>query len=89
MGIQDVGLSNSKSVDVNAKDNDGKSVLHRAAVNGREAVVRLLLEAKTDVDAKTTYSGWTALYKAAESGHEAVVRLLLEHKAGYMPVSKS
>jgi ankyrin repeat protein len=43
-------------------------------------VVRLLLEAKADVDKKNRY-GRTALYWAANKGHEAMVWLLLEAKA--------
>jgi hypothetical protein len=54
--------------------------LHRAASSGREAVARLLLEHKAEVDAKDEY-GWTVLHRAALNGHEAVARLLLEHKA--------
>jgi ankyrin repeat protein len=53
-----------------------------AAEKGHEAVVRLLLEAKADVDAKIESYGETALQLAAEEGHEAVVRLLLEAKGG-------
>ena len=48
-----------------------------AAVNGREAVVRLLLEAGADKEAKNNY-GRTPLIIAAQKGREAVVRLLLE-----------
>jgi ankyrin repeat protein len=44
-------------------------------------VVKLLLEAKADVNVKTVRYGWTALYIAAKNGHEAVVKLLLEAKA--------
>jgi ankyrin repeat protein len=39
-------------VDVDAKDDDGRTALHWAAENGHEAEVLLLLEYKTDVDAK-------------------------------------
>ena len=48
--------------------------------NGHEAVVRLLLRHKADVNAKTNDSWWTALYEAAWERHEAMVRLLLESK---------
>jgi ankyrin repeat protein len=43
---------------------------------GHEAVVRLLLEHKADVDAKEN-AGSTALREATDSGHEAVVRVVL------------
>ena len=41
--------------------------------------MRLLLEAKADVNVKDS-NGETALYWAAWNGHEAVVKLLLEAK---------
>jgi ankyrin repeat protein len=56
----------------------GRTALLRAAKDGHEAVVRLLLESgKTDIDSKDN-NGQTPLSWAAENGHEAVVRLLLE-----------
>ena len=48
-----------------------------AASRGHEAVVRLLLEAGADKEAKNN-GGWTPLIIAAMNGHEAIVRLLLE-----------
>jgi ankyrin repeat protein len=51
-----------------------------AAIDGREAVVRLLLEHEAGVDAKDN-DGWAALHMAAGNGHDAMVRLLLEHNA--------
>ena len=53
--------------------------LLRAAEEGQEAVVRLLLEHKADAKAKMY--GRTALQVASVNGHGAVVRLLLEHGA--------
>ena len=53
--------------------------LIRAARNRHEAVVRLLLEHKTDVNAKDNSVG-TALQWAAENGHETVVQLSLGAK---------
>ena len=52
-------------------------VLHCAATNGREAIVKLLLENGTEVDARCE-GGETALHCAAIYGHGAVVKLLLE-----------
>ncbi|KAK0716128.1 hypothetical protein B0H67DRAFT_464709, partial [Lasiosphaeris hirsuta] len=60
---------------VDAKDKDGRTPLWRAAENGHEAVVRLLLDTGAAVDAKDK-DGRTPLWRAAENGHEAVVRLL-------------
>jgi ankyrin repeat protein len=62
-------------VDVDSKDRYGHTLLWRAAENGHEAVVKLLLETgKVDVDSKK--DGQTLLSWAAENGHEAVVKLL-------------
>jgi hypothetical protein len=47
---------------------------------GLKEIVRLLLEAKADVNVRDN-DGRTALYIAASNGHEAVVKLLLEAKA--------
>ena len=55
----------------------GGTPLIIAAYNGHEAIVRLLLEAGADKEAKDN-DGFTPLINAAYNGHEAVVRLLLE-----------
>ncbi|KAF8470008.1 hypothetical protein BDZ91DRAFT_719689 [Kalaharituber pfeilii] len=56
---------------------DGTALLY-AAVQGHEAIVRLLLKrADVDVNMKASNSG-TPLWCAASKGHEAIVRLLLE-----------
>jgi ankyrin repeat protein len=61
--------------DVNAKDEYGRTALHRAAGNGHKATVQILREHRADVDAKDKSRG-TALHRAAGKGHDAVVRLL-------------
>jgi ankyrin repeat protein len=40
-------------MDIEAKDDDGRTALHWAAGKGHEAEVRLLPKHKVDVDAKT------------------------------------
>jgi ankyrin repeat protein len=56
------------------------TALKKAAYNGHESTVRLLLEHRADVNA-TGRKGESALRKAAIQGHESTVRLLLEHRA--------
>lgn len=70
----------NKGADLNRKEYDESTVLHRAAKRGNEAVTRLLVENGAVVNAKDKY-GRTALHWAAEEGHEAVVRLLVENGA--------
>ncbi len=50
----------------------------QAAREGREAIVRLLLEKGAELESKVKYSGRTALSYVAQMGHEALVKLLLE-----------
>lgn len=55
------------------------NALHLASWKGHEAVVRLLLEAGADPNARAgSYAVFTPLHFAASEGHEAVVRLLLD-----------
>ena len=69
-------LLSTGKIDVDARDNYGRTPLLRAASNGHEAVVKLLLgTGKVDVDAKDKY-GRTPLSWAAANGHDAVVEVL-------------
>lgn len=52
-----------KGVDVNARDDDGKTPLHGAARNGRSKIVALLLENGADVNAQDK-DGLTPLHNA-------------------------
>jgi ankyrin repeat protein len=50
--------------------------LYAAALNGNEAVVKLLLDRGADKEARQ-HEQWTPLHLAACTGNEAVVKLLL------------
>ena len=69
-----------QSFDLESKDKTGRTVLSRAAGNGYEAMVNLLLEKGAKLDSKDK-GGRTPLSHAAGSGHKAVVNLLLEKGA--------
>jgi ankyrin repeat protein len=62
------------------RDNYGRTPLSWAAENGREAVVKLLLEKGAELEVKDSY-GQTPLSCATMHGQEAIVKLLLEKGA--------
>jgi len=73
-----IDLIRTKRWDVNQKDSAGLTPLMWAASEGREEVVKSLLEEKhTQPDMSATKSGRTALSWAAGSGHVGVVELFL------------
>jgi len=79
-GIAEVAIDliRTKRWDVNQRDSAGLTPLMWAARQGREDVVKLLLEQKhTQPDIPDKYHGRTALSWATSSGHEGVVRLFL------------
>jgi ankyrin repeat protein len=67
--------------DMDLKDKDGLTLLCLwARDNGRDAIVKLLVDKGADVNAQGGEYG-NALQAASYEGHEAVVRLLLDKGA--------
>ena len=70
-----------KGADVHAKNVQGETPLHRAAMNGNEGGALLLIENGADVNAKDDI-GRTPLYEAAQwSDRTGIVELLLSKGA--------
>merc|ERR1711963_1192748 len=69
--------------DVDDRDSDGLTALHRAARDGDlEAAENLIIQRHADVNAKTNnFFEMTPLHLAARYGHKDVVQLLLSHSA--------
>jgi hypothetical protein len=79
------------------KDEDGPTPLSRAAVEGPEPLVRLLLGTEVDLDTKDN-DGRTLLSRASAAGEETVVKVLLatgkvdvdtKDKDGRTPLSRA
>ncbi|KAF0308288.1 Ankyrin repeat domain-containing protein 30A [Amphibalanus amphitrite] len=73
-------LTAKSTAGVQARDREGRSLLHLAAARGHREMVELLLERRLPVDAEDG-DGNTPLLKAAEADSAASVRLLLERGA--------
>lgn len=65
---------------VNAKDNDGYTVLLMAVIFRHTDIVKLLLKHKADINAIET-SGYNALMLASVRGYIDIVKILLKHNA--------
>ncbi len=62
---------------VNARGNNGWTVLRLAALQGRTQIVHELIQAGADVNARGA-DRWTALMTAAGSGHTQIVHELIQ-----------
>lgn len=80
-------ILDSKRADTQIEDAFGWTPLRRAASNGQEGLVRLLLQNNDKIDARDK-DGWTALRWAAHKGHITIVELLIQEKALLHTLSK-
>jgi len=64
-------------VDINTRDTEGMTALHRACLGGHDDIVRFLVGVDHIALSAQDTNGATPLIQAAEIGHEAIVRLLL------------
>ena len=86
-GPELVQLFLDHNADPRARDGDGDTLLHCAALAGRLKVVRLLLERNADLNVEVNSrnnKGSTPLHLASAGYHEGdpdIVRLLLDHDA--------
>lgn len=67
------------SFDINAKNADGRTLLHQAVVRDKPALVRALLNLSADVNAKDS-TGNRALHLAVRSLSTKSISLLLDHE---------
>jgi ankyrin repeat protein len=68
----------ANGTDVNAKDENGYTPLHPAALNGHKEIVELLIAKGADVNAKDN-DGKTPLDSAIDFKHTETANLLREH----------
>ena len=68
----------SSSSSSSLQNSNGWTALMRAAGNGHDTVIPLLLEADAQIDAQTNSGGDTPLMRASFYGKEAAVRELLK-----------
>ncbi|CAJ2672066.1 unnamed protein product [Trifolium pratense] len=66
---------------INARNTFGLTPLHVAAWRNHIPIVRRLLAAGADPDARDGESGWSSLHRALHFGHLAVASILLQHGA--------
>lgn len=63
------------------RDAIGRNYLHETAESGHIEMMKLFIDAGTDVNAITAYSNNTPLHYAAYMGNIDAVRLLIDHGA--------
>ena len=68
----------SKGANVSLVDIDDFTALHLSAYQGNPKVMKLLVKAGSELEAKVSCSGCTPLHLAAENGHSEGMRVLIE-----------
>ncbi len=68
-------------INVNELNTHGHQPLMMAAHQGHGDIVKTLIAANADVNAKHQFSGNSALFGAVHQGHREIVKLLIEAKA--------
>ncbi|MGE0759114.1 MAG: ankyrin repeat domain-containing protein [Pirellulaceae bacterium] len=67
-----------QKIDINAVDDHGMTALMRAAHEGRAEIVRLLIDARANLNVRSTEYGRTALMHADDAGQVACAEMLRE-----------
>ena len=67
------------NVDLNSRDLQGWTILHRLALRGLLAEGTILLEEDCDVTIPNEFGGWTALHICAQKNRSMFARKLVEH----------
>ena len=78
-----------RGAEVNARNRDGRTPLHDAAVSGHREMAELLIAAGADLEARDSESGVTPLYEAASWGRAGVLELLIAKGADINATNKS
>jgi len=69
-----------KGVDINAKNESGRTAIHIAVISGNTDMLKLILSRNPDVNAQDDTIGTTPLALAASRKYTDGVRLILSHK---------
>lgn len=80
-------LEENPDMDVNGKDSDGYSALHKAAYNGNCEMAELLLARGANIDGRTNLQ-WTPLHSACQWNHPKMVELLVSRGADVNALSE-
>lgn len=76
-------LEREDAVNFQARDRQGRTLLHAASINKRDTIVELLLESEAGIDVNTAGDkGETPLHDACRDGSRRVAQVLLSHGAG-------